>query len=358
MGLPTVSITFKPRTAEASDRAERGVLAIVVQDTTKTDYTSKAYGAAAEVDSADYTAANLKVIKSAFIAAPNKVIVVRVGSSDAFTKAEPILDKLGYDWVCSPVATFQSAIVTYVKKVNTEARARNAKCIVTGATSANDEHVVNFVNTNVTIAGESAVTAAVNYLPRLAGVLAACPLDRSVTGYALNDLTAITEAENIDTAIDGGGFAIYKDDDTFRIARGVNTLQTVGGDSGKTEDMKKIAVVEGMDYTKQEIVTIFKKNYLGKKKNDANNQAVLLADILGIFGKLVSDGAIDGEEEVSVAIDVPAMRKAWVDAGVDVSGLSDAQVKAKTYGSKVFLMASGLRFLDAMEDLNMAIRLG
>ena len=60
----------------------------------------------------------------------------------------------------------------YVKEVNTSRRVRKAKALVYQV-EADDIHVVSACNPTVTIAGESAATPMVEYLPRLAGLLAA-----------------------------------------------------------------------------------------------------------------------------------------------------------------------------------------
>ena len=68
---------------------------------------------------------------------------------------------------------------------------------------------------------------------------------------------------DLDAAIDGGSLCLFQDDDVIRVARGVNTLQTITGDL--TEDMKKITVVEAMDLIQEDIIRTFKTYYLGKK---------------------------------------------------------------------------------------------
>lgn len=357
MGLPTTKIEFKSPVSTATPRAERGVLAIVVQDGTG-NFNYKTYAVASDVSASDYTTANYAAIMRAFTAAPHKVIVVRIGASAAISAATPILDTLSFDWLCSNASSLQSGLVAYVKSANTPARARRIKLVATGAGSADDMHIVNVANANVTEIGASAATDMVAFLPRIAGILAACPLNQSVTSYELPELADVAAVNNIDTSIDSGNLCLYRDDSAIRIARGVNTLQTIGGASNHTADMKKICVVEGLDITQFEIVTLFKRDYQGKKKNSADNQALLVGDVLEIFGLLTADEVLDSYSKPAVEVNVAAMRNAWAAAGIDVTGLTDAQVKNKTYGSQVFLTATGLKYLDAIEDLSIEIQLG
>lgn len=213
-GLPTTKIEFKSPVSTATPRAERGVLAIVVQDGTGS-FNYKEYAVATDVDASDYTAANYAIIMRAFEAAPYKVIVVRIAAAGTIANATAILDNLSYDWLCSPASGLQSGLVTYVKAQNTPARARRIKLVATGAGSADDMHIVNVANTNVKLVGESSTTDTVAYLPRIAGILAACPLNQSVTSYELTDLADVAAVSNLDTSISSGNLCLYRDDSTI-----------------------------------------------------------------------------------------------------------------------------------------------
>lgn len=351
MGLPSIAVNFKKLADTAVARSERGVLALVIKDATDTTFDYKVYGSLAEVDPDDYTTANYTGISLAFKAGPYKVIVVRVGTSGTITDVTEILDNIGYDYVCSNVSTFHSGLVSYVGSVNTAGRIRKIKAVVAGQSSADDMHVINVANTTVTEAGASSTTAIDAYLPRIAGILAACPITESVTSFALTDLTACSAVESIDTVIDAGNLCLYRDDNVIRIARGVNTLKTLG--NTYTADMKKITVVDVMDMLQQDIIRAFKTNYLGKVRNTPDNQGNLCAAILGYMRNLAMIGVL-GLGENAIEVDADAIRAAWAAAGTDVSDWTDAQAKATPFGSNVYLRAT-CRVYDAMEDLTMDI---
>lgn len=354
MGLPTINVAFKTLAASAATRSARGILAIIIQDASAT-WTSKSYTSAAELSSSDFTASNLAAIQRAFTAGPYRVLVVRVGTSGTMADAGAILDNATYHWVCAVPTGFQSGLVTYVKAANTASRIRKVKALVAGVNDADDIHIVNVANTTVTLKGETTTTAIALYLPRLAAILAACPMTESVTYQALTDLSTVSDISALDTTIDGGSLCLFRDDDTIRIARGVNTLKTVSGNT--TEDMKKIAVVEAMDLIQEDIIRTFKEHYLGKVKNTADHQALLVSDILAYLKELESESVLDRDAGSTVSIDVSAMRTAWAAAGTSVADLTDAQVKRKTYRSTVYLTAT-CHILDAMEDMQMTITLG
>lgn len=352
MGLPTITVEFKKLASTAPARSARGVMAVILQDATEATWTHQSYVTADEVKKAEFTAENYAALLRAFAAGPTKVIAVRVGAEGSITDATKILDNLAYNWVCAVPDTFQAGLVTYVKGVNTPRRVRKAKALVAGQDTADDMHIVSVANKTVTLSGASDPTNIGEYLPRLCGVLAACPMDRSVTFQELDDLAAVDVVADVDTAIDKGKFCLIQDDDKIRIARGVNTLQTISGDL--TEDMKKIAIVEAMDLIQEDIIRTFKTYYLGKVKNSADNQALLVGDIFTYLNELAKEDVVDRNQAITVAIDVAAMRNAWRADGVHVEDLSDAQVKKKTYKAAVFVVASA-HILDAMEDMTIAI---
>ena len=359
MGLPEITVTFKKLAETAPRRSAGGHLCVLLRDTTSgVTWTTKEYKELAEVSAAEFTAANYKILARAFTAAPAKVTVVRLGSGGTVDDAAPLLKHVAFNWIVAPYANMQEDLADYVKEIDVPQRVRKAKAVVYQQ-AADDIHVASFCNPTVTLAGETSATPMVEYLPRLAGILAACPMDRSVTNYALDDLEAVADytvsGSVVDPgdAVDQGQIALYLDDDTIRIARGVTTLQTVTGDL--TEDMKKISVVEAMDLIQEDIVRTFKDYYLAKVRNSADHQALFVGDVLGYLRQLETESVLEAGSACD--IDVAAMRRAWEAEGKPMADRDDAYVRGKTYKSYVFVTAS-IRILDAMEDLRMTINLG
>lgn len=353
MGLPEIRVEFKKLASTASVRSARGILALILQDDTG-GFDSARYGALSEVEKTEYSAESYRAIELAFMGGPYQVVTVCIGESGTMDDAKAILNNIPFNWVCTNAAGLQSDVAAYVKEVNTASRIRKAKAVVCGVSAANDMHVVNVANTGVNEAGKESETAMAAYLPRIGGILAGCPITESVTFKALEDLVDMAPVSNVDTSVDAGNLVLFRDDETIRIARGVNTLQTLTGEL--TEEQKKIAVVEAMDLIQEDIVRTFKTNYLGRVKNTADNQALFVSDILGYLQELAAEDIIDRDAPIEMAVDVDAMRKAWADAGVDIAELSDAQVQKKTYRSSVFV-AGTCRILDAMEDLHLVCAL-
>ena len=230
MGLPEITVTFKKLAETASRRSARGFLCIILRDTTSgVTWSTKTYRWLEDVKEADYSAANYKILKRAFDANPVRVTVVRLGASGTMADAKPLLKSVAFNWICTPYANMQADLVAYIKEINTPRRVRKAKALVYQQ-AADDIHIVSAWNPSVTLAGESATTPMLEYLPRLAGILAACPMTESVTNYALTDLSAVADYEVVTgesqsavttpldpgDGVDEGKFMLYLDDDTFR----------------------------------------------------------------------------------------------------------------------------------------------
>ena len=353
MGLPSIDFIFQTKAASAVSRSARGILAIVVQDATNTDFTSKTYGTLLDVDKDDYTTANYAAIARAFDAAPFKVIVVRIGTSEDMDDAKVILAKLTYNWICTPVSTLQNGLVTYVKAFNTASKAHKVKAAVCGTTGANDEHIVNVSNTGVTLLDGTELDINL-YIPRIAGILAACPMTEAVTSRELTDLADVDALSDVDASIDAGNLALYQDDNVFRIGRGVNTLTTISG--GKTADMKKITIVEGMDMMREDIITTFKTSYLGKMKNKYDNQSLFISAVIGYFKNLAREDVLNPDYANTAGVDVEAQKAAWETVGTDTSAWDDATTKVKTFKSNMYLEAD-VQILDAIEDLKFTVNM-
>src|SRR5690625_1484323 len=92
MGLPQINIEFNSLAVSAIQRSERGIVALILVDDTKT-FDSVEYKTITDVDSLDWTTQNKKYIEQAFMGAPNKVIVERV---DDFEEINNALNRLSF----------------------------------------------------------------------------------------------------------------------------------------------------------------------------------------------------------------------------------------------------------------------
>ena len=106
---------------------------------------------------------------------------------------------------------------------------------------------------------------------------------------------------------------------------------------------------------KEDISTEFKNNYVGKYKNNLDNQNLFIAAVNSYFRKLTAEDVLDVNYDNRASVDVETQRTAWIDAGTaEAVDWKDQKVKQMTFGSNMYL-AGQVKILDAIEDLDFTI---
>ncbi len=378
IGLPNVQVIFKGLANTAVVRSSRGVACLILKDNTglevlasktkkeksteedikvmsviEQDKIVKEYKGFTEVESADYTTENYKIIEDVFLTDIAKLFVIKIPNDKSFEDIKPFINR-EINWIAyiGETADEQKKLADFVKLENkTRTKRLKAICYNLQEAAADDIHIVNFVNESVTKADGTSLVG-YKYLGRLLGVLAGCGMDMSVTYTILSDLKGVEEigdTEAINEAIGKGKFVLINDDDGVRIARGVNSLQT--NDKEHTEDMKYITIVEAMDLMYEDIVNTFKQVYLGQFKNSYDNQVLFMSAINSYFRDLAKEEILDPNYNNTTFVDVEKQREIWISNGkVEAQNWSDIEVKNNTFRTNVYLQ-SNVKFLNAMEDL-------
>ena len=378
IGLPNVQVIFKGLANTAVVRSSRGVACLILKDNTglgvlasktkkeksteedvkvmsviEQDKIVKEYKGFTEVESADYTTENYKIIEDVFLTDIAKLFVIKIPNEKNFDDIKPFINR-EINWIAyiGETQEEQKKLVDFVKLENkTRTKRLKAICYNLQEAAADDIHIVNFVNESVTKADGTSLVG-YKYLGRLLGVLAGCGMDMSVTYTILSDLKGVEEigdTEAINEAIGKGKFVLINDDDGVRIARGVNSLQT--NDKEHTEDMKYITIVEAMDLMYEDIVNTFKQVYLGQFKNSYDNQVLFMSAINSYFRDLAKEEILDPNYNNTTFVDVEKQREIWISNGkVEAQNWSDIEVKNNTFRTNVYLQ-SNVKFLNAMEDL-------
>jgi hypothetical protein len=354
MGLPEVNINFSSLAVSAIQRSQRGIVALILVDSTKITFNSKVYTSITEIDPLDWTAGNKAYIEQAFLGVPSKVIVERVSvpvGEDvlSYNAALIRLSFKKWNYLAVPgIAGADIATVATQIKAWRDTDNRLYKAVLPNNV-ADHEGIVDFTTAGIVV-GASTYSAS-QYTARIAGILAGLPLTRSATYYVLPEVDAITEHTTPDDDIDDGELILINDGEKIKIARGVNSLTTTTVSKGA--DFKKIKIIEGHDLVKEDITRTFNDEYVGKVNNNYDNQVLFIiatnAYLSGITGDVLDPSAVN-----AVGVAIEAQRAAWLAQGTDVSGLSDQEIKEKSFGSKVFL-AGPLKFSDAVEDLDFNI---
>ena len=331
MGLPEILIDFKTQAETAVIRSENGIVALILDDTTKQTL-SATYVYEADIPADDWTAKNRDYIKKTFLGTPNKVILERrLNVEDGYAGVLARLKNKEWDYLAVPGIANKAVL----------------PC-TTASVSANDEGIINFSTEEINVSGQSYTSA--EYCCRIAGLLAGTAMTESATYSVLAEITSIKESETPDTDINEGKFILINDGEKIKVGRSVNSLHILSGD--KTEDMSKIKIVEAMDLMRKDIRTTFENNYIGIN-NSYDNKMLFVGAVKQYFNNLELQGVLDKEADNTVDIDVDAQRQ-WLAEKYDVSGMSDSEIRVAKTGSLLFVKAS-VTFLDAMEDLHFSV---
>ena len=188
---------------------------------------------------------------------------------------------------------------------------------------------------------------------RIYWIIAGTALNESVTGKVISDISSITESLTPVADVDAGKLILINDGEQVEIARGVNSLTTVG--TNQTEDMKSIKIVEGMDLIAEDIRTTFKENYIGRS-NSIENKELFIAAVNQYFETLTKEGVLYDGYEHYAEIDIDAQREYLASKSVDVANMSDVAIKQANTGTFMF-MAAHIQMQNAAEDLKFVVNM-
>lgn len=349
MGLPTINITFQTLATSAMIRSEKGVVAMILIDTTESNKGSYVFKGFDTIKESEFTADNYDYLRLVFEGNPNRVIVECVDNVEKYSEALDKLSRKKFNYLTVPA--IESGDVTKIKSFITTQRGLGKKYkAVLPNCAADNEAIVNFTTDNITV-GEK-VYRTNHYCARIAGILAGLPFSRSATYYVLNEIESITEHTDPNADIDAGKLIIINDGVKFKIGRGVTSLTTVNKE--KPAEYKKIKIVEAMDLIYDDIKTTFEDEYIGKVNNSYDNKAIFLNAVNSYFRQLQKDEILDPNSEAIADIDESAQKLYLEKKGIDIESLSDQQIREANTGSTVFLKAN-VKPLDAMEDLEFVI---
>ncbi len=350
MGLPEIDIKFSTLAVSAIQRSQRGIVALILRDSTQTEKLYE-YRTIVDVDPADWTEENLQYIKDVFLGVPSRVIVLRGGTADLnYNNELTVLQNKRWNWLAIPGISTSDAsdVASWIKSMRDNKKTFKA---VLPNHAGDHEAIVNFATEGIKVGGNT--YSASQYIARIAGILAGLGLDRSATYYELPEVEAITESTDPNEDINDGKLILIKQDDKVKIGRAVNSLTTTT--VAKSNLFKKIKLVEGMDLIQEDVTRTFNDDYVGKVNNSYDNQ-VLFITAVNAYLRGLEGTVLDAAHDNTVGVDIQAQRNAWEGIGSDTSEWSEQEVKERSFQSNVFL-AGNFKFLDAMEDLTMAITL-
>ena len=356
IGLPVISLEFKSLAASIIERSERGIVAVLLLDDTEGGEELNTYKSITDIDFEKWTEDNYNYLKMIFTGGASKVIALRQKTtaknvSEALKKLKDLI----WNYFVYPAIeeADKTTVVTWIKEQRDE-KQKTFKAVIPKATGPDHEGVINFTTDNIKSVLTGKTHTAAQYSPFIAGVLAGMPLTRSATYYEMSDVVSADTYEDPDENIDGGELIIVYDGEKYVIGRGVNSLTTFTG-GGKTEDMRKIKIVEGMDIVRDDIRNTFKNSYVGKYNNFYDNKQLFVAAVLAYFREIEGD-VLDPSYDNTCSVDAEANKEYLEARGKDTSAMSETELAEANTDSNVFL-TSDVKFVDAMEDLKMTVNM-
>ena len=353
MGVPNLTIEFHKAAQEVESRLKRGVVAIIVRDAT---VTPGLYRLGSETDiPSGLAVATEDYVKRAFtgwINRPQTVLLSVIDADDDLVAAGAApLAACDFDYLAGPpsyTGTEADDLVDWLDE------AREGYCIgklVLPNEAADNMAVVNFVASGIKV-GETSYTAG-DYCSRIAGILAGTTISGSGTYAQLPEVTAVTAQADPDSDIDGGKLILLHDGRKAKIARAVNSLQTLGD---LPASLKKIKVVEAVDLIRSRARSVIEDSYIGRMANSYDNKQLLVAELQSFLQDLESEGVLTSGTGYA-ELDLDAQRAWLVEQGTDVSAMTDQEILQADTGSWVFIRMGGT-ILDAMEDFAVGFWMG
>lgn len=357
IGLPNIIINFKTAGITAITRGQRGVVVLILKDVLHNG--SNVYTDPSQIPQ-DFSAYNLSQIDLAYMGGvlPPSKIIVYVEPVDAvdYSAAQTYLETIKWDYLVVPgiIPIDATTMSTWIKGLRDT---KDIKVKFVAPNIAGDhEGVINFATDSIVV-GSTTYTAK-DYCSRIAGVLAGTPLQQSATFAVLSEVTDcphLTTTE-FNTQIGQGQLLLMNDGSKVKIARAVNSLQTIS--TPKSDSWKKIKIVDIMDQIHDDIKSTTNDSYIGKVPNTYDNKTILITAILGYLDGLVSSQLIN--ENPTLGIDIEAQINYLNSIGYKTSDgrtvdqMKTQEIKEANTDDSV-LLTGYAKPIDAMEDLSLNI---
>ena len=349
MGLPVIDISFKQLAKTAVIRSQRGIVALILKDTTKASLTVFDEG---DIP-ASLTEANQALIKDVLKGSPNKIELFVLGADNEISEALTYFEGVEFNLMCMPQAESGdvTAIKAFIKKMNDVVK---YKCdAILANDKADSEAIINYTAKNIVVNGEEVTTA--NHTARMAGLIEGTQLHQSITFATLADVDAIENLtkEEADARIDNGELILVREMGKVRVARGVNSLTTLTDVKGNA--FQKIKLRKTLNLIHNDLRRVIVEKYIGKVPNNYDNKCILITEIKNYLDELATEQLI--EKVNTVGIDLIAQKK-WLkdNTNLDVNNMSEQELKEANTQSNVFIAIS-LKVVDAMEDIVVSVEI-
>ena len=348
---PTFTVTFKELAVSAIKRQTRGSVVLVLNS--NVDKTT--YKMLSEVDKTDFSNDDYLKLQLCFMGNPKKVTVLKEENDIADLVQK--LDTYNNYILCYPDA--EASDITAIKNYLNNQRSNNnySIAIFANASGMDAEYLINFVSSEditVLIGNDTKEVAPEDYTARIAGALSGLSQNRSLTYFELKEVIYANVSDDADEIVANGGLTIIYQDGSFKLGRAVNSLVTLT--DGITEAFQKIRIINIMDMIANDIITTFRKYYVGKYVNNYANKKRFIGACNTYLKELASSGLLEEANDNAVYLSYEKI-KAYIEAkGVSTENMSYQDIISYNTGSKVIL--DGVCSpTDCMEDLNLGFYL-
>lgn len=350
MGLPNIDISFKKLGKTVVPRSSRGIVAMILKDTTHSIFEIVDKG---EIPSS-LSEANKKLIEEVLKGndyGPKKIICYVLAADGNIDNVLTYFESCEFNTICMPQADTEKAkIEAFVTKMKDVVKYR--VCGVLFDKASNNYEILNLTAKGIKLKGEAVEKETVT--ARLAGLIEGTPLNKSITFANLeyDEVESLTK-EQANTRIDNGEVIFIKEMGKVRVARGVTSMTT--NDKDTQDAFKNLQTVKITNLIHNDLRKVIIEKYIGKVPNNFDNKCILITEIKEYLDELEKEQLI---EQVSyVGIDMAAQTK-WLkdNTNLDVANMTEEEIKAANTGTNVFLAIS-LKVVNAMEDVKVAIEI-
>lgn len=378
---PTFEFIFKEKAAVAISGSVRGVLGVLMFDTTG-EFKTKEYYNSAEVRAEDWSPENLKILKAlAFRGNPFKVKVYKATLETLTTVLKEVeMDEPNY--FCCPLiptdparssksartyATLKDDLISWINGIRNNETIKlgndtsTIKLVISANSGPDKPWILDYDMRQTThgIAGlDDVYYDAQAYTLCVASMAAGCALNSSLTSMAQPWLkTFVTTITNENEAIAAGKLITGYDGEKYIILRGVTSFVTPTDDMNRS--FSKIRKMEIMDLHQKDIRNTFKYYYRGKYQNFYPNKLLFLGAVNSYLDTFVKNGQLDPANENRMKIDLQAHRNFLLGKGVyqgkpiteeEIKKLSDYELLRINTDDIVFAYVPDYKPTDVMED--------
>ena len=383
LGMPSVNISFIEAGIEAIERSQRGIVALLLEESQDTiDKITKGYRNGEKEVAAEklplviyttddipsiFTDANKDYITKCLMGykkSPYRVKIylqavnnANAKNADKFAESLKTLSTERWDYLAIPtIVTEQLESVATWLKTNRENKFKRSK-VVLPVYAGDYEGIINFANTTITTAAKTYTWA--QYTPRIAGLIAGTPMTISATYAPISEVIDCDKhsVDENDEKVNRGEFFVWFDGEKFKMSRAMNSLVTTT--QGKLEAYQTIKSVDIMDMIYDDIKKTAQDSYIGKYTNDYDNKQLLITAIYGYMREL-ENGRLLQRDYTKIDIDTEAVKTYQLKHGLytkeQLADMSELELKKLDTKKIVFLTAS-IKILDAMEDIKLPINI-